>query len=430
MSKSSFPGTIGAIVLLAIFLSGVSAQEYPEASEISSEVPRTTAYTREQLDQMVAPIALYSDPLVAQILIAATYPLEVADAARWLQDPDNAALHGDQLATALQDQMWDPSVKALVALPKILQMMASNLQWAEQLGDAFIGQQAEVMDAVQRLRQRAVAAGTLRSTPPQAVTTQDGIVTIEPTNPDVLYVPDYNPTYVYGEWPYPDYPPTYFTPGYVSGGPLIDLGVGIFIDRDFFFFNHPDFRHHRIDIDDHRFRSLNGGHPPLRSGIWTFDSAHRHGVPHHDAALRGSAVPASQRPFRGFNENQSISTPQPRSANVVPGPQSAPVRAPVTAPPPAPQFAPLRSPGQNRSFGNLGGAPVPQAGIRRPAAPVFESHTGNFDARIQSARGQSSRSERAFSGENRGFGGERQGGGGGKSTGGENRSFGGGRGHR
>ena len=169
-------------------------------------------YQAAQLDQLLAPIALYPDELLSQILMASTYPLEVVEAQRWVQDPKNAGLKGDQLTAALQDKDWDPSVKSLVPFPQILVMMSDRLDWMQKLGDAFLAQQSDVMDAVQRLRQQAQAAGTLKSSPQQTVTTQDQTITVEPANPDTVYVPVYDPTVVYGTWPYPDYPPYYFPP--------------------------------------------------------------------------------------------------------------------------------------------------------------------------------------------------------------------------
>src|SRR5215472_6312262 len=136
------------------------AAEAPPATPPSTPAPILQA---EQLDQLLAPIALYPDPLLAQILMAATYPLEIVKANRWFRDPRHAALSGDELAAALESESWDPSVKALVNVPQILMMMDANLDWTEKLGDAFVGQQADVMDAIQRLRHQAAAAGTLWS---------------------------------------------------------------------------------------------------------------------------------------------------------------------------------------------------------------------------------------------------------------------------
>jgi hypothetical protein len=248
---------------------------------------------------MLAPIALYPDHLVTQILMAATYPLDVVEAARWLRKPENAALKGDQLEAVLVEQPWDPSVKALILFPDIIKMMDANLQWVGNLGDAFIGQQAEVMDEIQRLRQRALAAGTLESTPSQTVTVQDSIITIEPARPEVIYVPIYDPTYVYGRWPYPDYPPYYFTPYYYPGTSVIHFGTAIHITKNIFFFHHSDFRHRRIHLDDHRFQYLNRGRPSHKPGIWTHNRAHRRNVPQRgpdrDARLGGEGVTRPQR---------------------------------------------------------------------------------------------------------------------------------------
>jgi len=209
--------------------SGVRADEYQNDSVISFAGVSQTTFTQEQLDQILAPIALYPDTLVAQILMAATYPLDVVEAARWLQSPDNAALQGDRLEAALLDMPWNPSIKALVIFPDIVRMMDANLQWVEQLGDAFKEQQAEVMDGVQRLRQLALAAGTLQSTSNQNVTAEDNIVTIEPVSPDVIYVPVYYPTAVYGAWPYPDYPLYSVIPVYRHRVSFIEFGSGVHI---------------------------------------------------------------------------------------------------------------------------------------------------------------------------------------------------------
>ena len=448
--------------------------EYP-TSDIPAEAPRITSYSRGQLDQMLAPIALYPDPLVAQILMAATYPLEVVEAARWLENPDNAGLHGDQLTAVLQGLSWDPSVKALVVFPDIVRMMNSHLQWAEQLGDAFLGQQFEVMDEIQHLRQLAQAEGSLKSTPYFSVVTQGDIIAIDSPNPDVLYVPLYNPMAVYGNWPYPDYPPDYYFPDALFGAALIDFRTGIYINRDLFFFHRFDFHQHRIDIDDRRFSFLNGGRPSVRFGMWTFDPAHRHGVPHHAMELRGSAgslqgaVPPSQRPFRGFGVGGAGSLP-PSSSTVGPAVQthgrpsvgtqaqppgaksemrrSRPVvpQAPQESVSPQPQRAlanppviwlspphePERGGARGRSFGGNAerSQAVPHTEMQRPSAPVFESHTHSFDARSQSERGQFSRSQMPPPQVNRSFGGERQNIGGGNRGGGESRPSESGRGHR
>ena len=179
----------------------------------------------EQLDQLLAPIALYPDALLAQILMAATYPLEIVKADRWLQDPAHANLQGDQLAAALEAEAWDPSVKSLVPFPRILRMMDAELDWTEQLDNAVVAQQADVMDAIQRLRHQAAAAGTLWSNAEQQITTERQGIVIEPANPELIYPPVYTPA-VYGPWPYPDYPPLDISPDDYGAGSPVPFGIG------------------------------------------------------------------------------------------------------------------------------------------------------------------------------------------------------------
>ncbi|MGA8755332.1 MAG: DUF3300 domain-containing protein, partial [Stellaceae bacterium] len=191
--------------------------------------------TQAQLAQLVAPIALYPDPLLAQILMASTYPLEVVEAARWVNINGDRALKGDALTAALQVQNWDPSVKALVLFPRILQILSDQLQWTEELGNAFLSQQADVMAAVQSLRQEAMATGNLKQTLQCrcVIHSSGGAVSILPTEPQVVCAPVYTPA-VYGAWPYPAYPPYNFpvpvgfafAPGFWIGfAPPIELAV-------------------------------------------------------------------------------------------------------------------------------------------------------------------------------------------------------------
>jgi len=179
-----------------------------------------------QLDQLVAPIALYPDALVAQILAAATYPTQVVEADRWRQAQGNAP--ADQIAAGAEAQNWDPSVKALTAFPTVLAQMDRNIQWTTDLGNAYYNQPQDVMDSVQAMRQKAMAAGQLRSTPQQTVTNEGGAVAIAPANPAVVYVPVYNPWVVYGA-PIPVYAGYYYAPppGVFWGGLAIGFGVGI-----------------------------------------------------------------------------------------------------------------------------------------------------------------------------------------------------------
>ncbi len=176
--------------------------------------PQPPVFRQEELDQMLAPIALYTDALLIQILIAATYPLEVVQASRWVTA--NPHLKGEQLAITLEQQNWDPSVKSLVNFPSVLGMMNDKLEWTQNLGDAFLAQQDQVMATVQNLRQKAYAQGNLKTTSEQVVVVQGKTIVIDPADPQVIYVPVYNPAVVYGAWWYPSYPPYYYyPPGYV-----------------------------------------------------------------------------------------------------------------------------------------------------------------------------------------------------------------------
>src|SRR5437667_4311574 len=207
------------------------------AQQAESQVMTTTTSDTEQapklpndeLDSLVAPIALYSDPLLAQTLAASTYPLEIIQLQQWMDRNKN--LQGKALADAVAKQPWDPSIQALVATPDVVQRMAGNIQWTTDLGNAFLGQQSDVMDAVQRLRGKAESKGTLKTSAQQKVETKTvaggkQVIVVEPSSPDVVYVPSYDPEVVYGPPPpaYPYYPYTY--PGYVPGTALA-WGAGI-----------------------------------------------------------------------------------------------------------------------------------------------------------------------------------------------------------
>src|SRR5882724_5079336 len=176
------------------------AQGSPQSTGDGSQPQQAQSYTQqtpEQLQQLVAPIALYPDSLVSQILAASTFPEQVVEADRWVQaNPD---LKGDALGQAVDQQPWDPSVKALTGFPSVLGNMDKNLAWTSSLGDAYYNQQPDLVDAVQVMRRRAKEAGNLRTTPQETVTTQDSTISIEPPSPDVVYVPAYDPWMVYGD---------------------------------------------------------------------------------------------------------------------------------------------------------------------------------------------------------------------------------------
>jgi hypothetical protein len=253
--------------------------------------------SQAELDQLLAPIALYPDSLLGQILMASTYPLEVVEADRWRQNPRNAALAGDGLAAAVEEQSWDPSVKSLVQFPRILRMMDLNLEWTEQLGEAFLSSQASVVDSVQRLRHRATTAGTFRSNAERAGVTGSSTIVIAPPNPDIVEVPVYNPANAYGAWPDPLYPPDYF-PAAFDGVALDDFGfgwIGIPILAPLWGWDTCDWGRHRIAINPGRWAAL-AGNPPPSGDVWEHSPLHRRGVPYHVASLRAEFPRAASLP--------------------------------------------------------------------------------------------------------------------------------------
>jgi hypothetical protein len=273
-----------AALLVGTAPAPLQAQAPPATQPYSAAQPSPAAqpddsqgYSVEQLDALLAPIALYPDQLLTQILMASTYPLQVVEAARWVADPTNKALTGDALTAALAQQNWDPSVKSLVPFPQVLEMMNGKLDWLQQLGYAMSVQQSAVMDSVQRLRRQAQAAGQLQSTPQQVVTTQDQAIVIAPAQPNVVYVPTYNPTVVYGAWPYPAYPPVYLPPPplYYPGAALaagIAFGVGVGIVGGLWGWATPRWGYGggygSVNVNVNRYNNINVNRPPINNPGW------------------------------------------------------------------------------------------------------------------------------------------------------------------
>ena len=223
--------TLVAVTLLSLRATAALAQqaESQVMTTTTSDTEQAPKLPNDQLDSLVAPIALYSDPLLAQTLAASTYPLEIIQLQQWMDR--NKGLKGKALADAVAKQPWDPSVQGLVAYPDVVTRMADNIQWTTDLGNAFLAQQSDVMDAVQRMRAKAQGTGNLKTSAQQVVQTETvpsgkQVITVEPAQPDVVYVPSYDPQVVYGAAPpaYPYYPYTY--PGYVPGTALA-WGAGI-----------------------------------------------------------------------------------------------------------------------------------------------------------------------------------------------------------
>ena len=302
------------------------AQATTALASTQSQTQNDQTFSQAQIQQLVAPIALYPDALLTQVLMASTYPLEVVEAARWSRD--NPTMKGPALETAMQAQSWDPSIKALTSVPQTLQMMNDKLNWTQQLGDAFLAQQQSVLDAVQTLRAEAQAAGNLQSTPQQVVTTapppagqidtavQQPIV-IEPVNPDVYYVPVYNPAIVYGVWDYPAYQPFYWSPpGFVASN-VVSFAAGIAVGAAIW--GNCDWWHHGVIINVNRYNVFNHTNINITNNVWVHNPAHRGNVPYRNAAVaerfgRGNEAAARN----AFRDNPNVERTDPlRDRSVV-----------------------------------------------------------------------------------------------------------------
>jgi hypothetical protein len=262
------------------------------------------AFSQQELDQLLAPIALYPDALLAQVLMASTYPLEIVAAERWVKA--NPGLKDKALEDALQQQTWDPSVKSLAVFPQVLTMMSEKIDWTQKLGDAFLAQQKEVMATAQALRAKASAQGSLKDSKEQKVVTEKventTVIKIEPTNPEVVYVPTYNPTVVYGAWPYPSYPPYYYyPPGYVAGGALLGFTAGVIVGGALW--GNCNWRGGDVNVNVNRYNNFNRTN--ISNGNWNHNAQHRGAVPYRDQGVakqygRGQASDAASRDaFRG-----------------------------------------------------------------------------------------------------------------------------------
>ena len=273
---------------------------------------QTTPFKPEEIEALVAPIALYPDDLLSQVLMASTYPLEIVQAARWVKANPN--VKGDAAVKAVENQSWDVSVKSLVAFPQVLEPMNEKLDWTQKLGDAFLADQKSVLDAVQRLRQRAEQAGNLKSNAQQNVVieqeAQQTIIKVVPADPQVIYVPAYNPTVVYGVWGYPAYPPYYWPPPayYYPGGAFIrGFAWGAGVAASWAIFGGCNWGRGDVNVNvnkavniDRNFNRTNVS----TGGRWQHDASHRKGVAYRDTASReryGNRVPGAEgrRDYRG-----------------------------------------------------------------------------------------------------------------------------------
>jgi hypothetical protein len=382
-----------AVPLLAVYPAAFAqdSQRYQEAQYAPS-----SAFSAQELDQMLAPIALYPDSLLTQILMASTYPLEVVQAARWSRT--NPGYRGDQAVRAVEQQNWDPSVKSLVAFPQVLELMEGSLDWTERLGNAFLSQQPEVWDTVQNLRQRADAAGNLQSNDQWRVEQDGPTYIIESPRPDIIYVPYYDPLIVYGDWWWPGYAPMRWSPwpGYHSRpgfGRGYYWGSGISIGSGFFF-GGIDWRQRHVNvINRNSFYYRNVNRRPLPGNGWQHDPDHRRGVPYRNPVLRqqfdrNPATPDSRRDFRGR-------TPGPDRRGDPRAPeQLRPPVAPAVSAAPSPPIGASTRPAFGAGARQAPNAP-PEAGRtgrnrdeQRPQA--LEGVGRGQEARNASARGQAS----------------------------------------
>jgi len=412
---------VGTFRLVLILFLSLQMGVPPGLLAQAAEEPKP--FTQEELDQVVAPIALHPDSLLAQILMASTYPLEVVQAERWAKQ--NKDLKGDALTAALEKQNWDPSVKSLVNFPPVLQMMSEKLDWTQKLGDAFIAQEKEVMETVQKLRKKAEEQGNLKTTKEQKVTVEQEtkVIIIEPANPQVVYVPTYNPAVVYGAWWYPVPPPYYYyPPGYAVGGALFTFGVGLAIGAAWgYAWGGCGWGRNEVNVDIDRNTNINnnidrdkvkndmknkGQVNDRGQGKFQHDASHRKGVSYRDQATaqkynRGSSAEAakSRDSYRGRGEQgkQDLS----RGGGDRPSDRSAGDRAGDRA-------------GGDRVSDRSGG----QRDSARGGQDSAFGGGGGKEVRQQSDRGRSSRESMGSGGKGPGSGGSRGGGGGGRGGGG------------
>jgi hypothetical protein len=261
---------LACLVSGSLMLSAVQLGWAAEAARADTPAAQGAQLSSDELDQLVAPIALYPDALVAQIAAAATYPTEVVEAERWMQQ--HSDLRGQALAQAVDQQPWDPSVKALTQFASVLASMDKNLSWTSSLGEAYVDEPQSVLDAVQVMRRRAQQAGNLKSTSQETVTNDGETIAIAPADPEVVYVPEYDPWTIYGA-PVAFYPDWAGVPGAFYYGPGIDFGIGIGLFAGFGW----GFHHWDADWHGHDFRY---DHHPYISRSPTFD--HRGPFDHHD----------------------------------------------------------------------------------------------------------------------------------------------------
>jgi hypothetical protein len=378
----------------------------PGAAPQPAQTKESSTFSPEQLEQLVAPIALYPDSLLTQTLMASTYPLEIVEAARWLKK--NPSLKDSALTEALKGQDWDPSVKSICGFPEVLKKMDENLDWMQDLGDAFLGQQEALLKTVQKMRGKAYESGNLKTTEQQKVTqTSETVIIIEPAQPEVIYVPTYSPTVVYGGWGYPSYYyPAYYAP-YPPGAGLVTFTAGVAFGAAVW--GNCDWGHNDVDIDIDRYNNFNrntsvNAERYNRSGSgsanWEHNAEHRRGVNYQNTQTAQKYGGASgsknvtRDQARGWNESRQPG--QGGSGGTRPGggdrePGSRPSgggERPTTLP-----SGGGREPGSRPSGGGERPTTLPSGGADRPSAG-----TRDVPSKAASGGGQRpSTSDRSYS---------------------------------
>jgi hypothetical protein len=405
-------------LIAAGFCAVIHAQDPVQSAAGPAALERLSS---PQLDNLVAPVALYSDPLFSQVLVACTYPLEIVEAQQWLQK--NNSLSGRRLMDAAQQQPWDASVQALVAFPEVLTRLTEDIRWTADLGNAFLAQQADVVSGVQRMRDSARANGSLTSSPQQVVTTQtengQSVIEIQPADPQVIYVPTYDPASIWGPPAWGAYPPLLYPAFGFEFGPGVDVGLcfggwgwggwggwgwgpnwfgqGVIVNPGFF-------RHYGF------WRGFGGLQEPA---LWTHNPAHRIGVPYPNAQLAGQFQGASRWSAGRTGVRDAFGQPNGMNRGAVQGSQTG-----------------------GRSFGSNSGVQryqnyrgtAPQGSMRNfQATPGYQSRPAMQSAPRYSAPGFGS-GARSFGGGsgNRSFGGGHSVASGGGFGSGGARGFGGG----
>jgi len=296
-------GTVRGLLGLVFLLWTAAAfaqdtQDTQGTAQPAQAVPEQKLYKNEQLDQMLAPVALYPDSLLSQLLMASTYPSDFAEATAWVKENPKAS--GDDAVKQVESKPWDPSVKSLVAFPQVLAQFGAQPDWVQKVGDAFLAQPEDVMASVQRLRAQAQKAGTLKTTEQQKVIVQPlpeapntTVIQIEPANPEVVYVPTYNPTVVYGSWAYPSYPPYYYPPPPyyyhpVASGLAAGIAFGVGIAAVNSLWGGCNWGRGDVNINVNRYNNVNVNNRISGNGNtnWNHNAANRRGTPYADNRSR------------------------------------------------------------------------------------------------------------------------------------------------